>query len=121
MNDLTARAVAEWIGATPDTAIPKAVKLRVLLRYGGKCHKTGHKFRPGDVIEYDHVKALCNGGENRESNLAPILGGKVHQAKSASDREEKRRVDRIKAKHHGLWPAPARKMQSRPFPKRSQG
>lgn len=113
------RSVPEWIGKTPDTPVPKAVKLRVLLAYNGRCHKSGHKFRPGDRIEYDHVIALCNGGENRETNLAPILGGKVHQEKTAADVAERSKVARIKAKHLGLWPAPSRPMQSRPFPKRA--
>lgn len=113
----TARAVPEWIGATPDTPIPKRVRLRILIRYGGRCYKTQHKFRPGDRIEFDHIRALCNGGENRESNIAPILGGKVHDEKSAADVDERVKTDRTKAKHLGLWPAPSRKMQSRPFPR----
>lgn len=100
------RSVEEWVGKDHDTPIPKRVKLRVLLRYGGKCYRTGHKFRPGDVIEYDHVKALCNApaGENwnRESNIAPILGGKTHQAKTAEDVAMRVKADRTLAKHLGL-------------------
>lgn len=101
---VTGRAVAEWVGATPDSVIPKHVKLRILLRYHGKCYKTGHKFRPGDLIEFDHIQALCNGGENRERNIAPILGGVVHQAKTKADVGERARTDRMRAKHLGLWP-----------------
>jgi 5-methylcytosine-specific restriction protein A len=70
---MTGRARPEWIGRNADSPIPKVVKLRILLRYGGRCHRTGHKFRPGDRIEFDHIIALCNGGENRENNIAPIL------------------------------------------------
>jgi 5-methylcytosine-specific restriction protein A len=114
-GDLTGRSVPEWIGKTPDTPVPKVVKLRVLLRYEGRCYRTKHKFRPGDVIEFDHIKALTNGGENRESNLAPILGGKVHQEKSRADIDERVKTDRMKAKHLGLWPEPKRKIQSRGF------
>lgn len=114
------RSVEEWVGRDHDTPIPKRVKLRVLLRYGGRCYRTGHKFRAGDPIEYDHINALCNApaGENwnRESNIAPILGGKVHQAKTAEDVKLKTKCDRIFAKHHGLYPSPTRKLQSRPFP-----
>jgi 5-methylcytosine-specific restriction enzyme A len=117
-NPASGRQTDEWVGSSPDAAIPKRVKLRVLLAYGGKCHRTGHKFRPGDRIEYDHVKALCNGGENRESNLAPILGGKPHQAKTAADVAERVKIDRLRAKHLGLWPEPKRKLQSRGFDKR---
>jgi len=102
------RTVDEWVGRDHDAPIPKRVKLRVLLRYDGRCWKTGHKFRPGDPIEFDHVKALCNAppGENwnRESNLAPILGGKVHREKTAADvarqdrpsaREERRPLAKV--------------------------
>lgn len=100
------RSVEEWIGKDHDAEIPQRVKLRVLIRYGGKCYRTGHKFRPGDVIQYDHIKALCNApaGENwnRESNIAPILGGKVHQEKSAEDVKIKVKANRTFAKHHGL-------------------
>jgi 5-methylcytosine-specific restriction protein A len=113
------RAVEEWIGFDANAPIPKRVKLRVLLAYGGKCYRTGHKFRPGDKIEFDHIKALCNGGENRESNLAPILGGKVHQEKTREDVSERVKTDRMRAKNLGLWPPPARKIASRGFPKRA--
>lgn len=113
------RSTPEWIGKTDDSVPPKTVKLRVLLAYKGRCHRTGHKFRPGDRIEYDHVRALCNGGENRESNLAPILGGKVHQAKTREDVGERAKTDRMKAKHLGIWPR-GPKIPSRGFEKRRQ-
>lgn len=113
----TKRSVPEWQGKTPDTPVPKSVKARVLLAYGGKCYRTGHRFRAGDRIEFDHIKALCNGGENRESNLAPILGGKPHQEKTAADRAVLSKTERLFAKHHGLTQPPIRRLQSRPFPK----
>jgi 5-methylcytosine-specific restriction endonuclease McrA len=111
----TLRQVPEWIGKTPDTPVPKAVKTRLLLRYGGKCYRTGHRFRPGDAIEFDHIVALCNGGENRESNLAPILGGKPHQEKTKTDRDEKTKTDRMRLKALGLWPKSKRPLQGRGF------
>ena len=111
------RAVPEWVGETDNSAIPKVVKLRILLKYEGKCYKTGHKFRPADLIEFDHIIALCNGGENRESNIAPILGT-VHKAKTAEDVLTRSKTDRLRAKHLGLWPR-GQKIQSRGFPKRS--
>lgn len=112
----TRREVPEWIGKTPDTPIPKHVKARILLKHGSRCHRTGHKFRAGDLIEFDHVVALCNGGENRESNIAPILGGKTHQEKTAADRAEKSKTERLFLKNLGQWPAPRQRIQSRPFP-----
>lgn len=61
------RAVPEWIGATPDTPIPKRVKDRIWLREGGRCYLTGRKIQIGDAFEFEHVIAITLGGENRFS------------------------------------------------------
>lgn len=112
------RAVEEWIGKTDDSAIPPRVKLRVFDRCGGRCAKTGVKVRPGH-FQYDHIKALKNGGENRESNLQ-LLCTDAHKVKTRDDVAEKSKVERVRKKHLGLWPPPVQKMQSRPFPKRGR-
>lgn len=98
------RSVDEWIGATPDSAPPLRVRLRVFERFYGRCHWSGRKIMPGDPWDLDHVLALCNGGENRESNLAPILRGKQHRAKSNQDLAIKVKTDRTRKKHLGLRP-----------------
>lgn len=97
------REVPEWIGANDDTPIPPRVKLRVFERYGGVCYLTGRKIRPGDQWDCDHVVALINQGENRESNLAPALK-EAHREKTKADVAEKSKVARMKAKNLGLWP-----------------
>lgn len=112
------RAVEEWIATHDDQAIPPRVKVRIFEKYEGKCAKTGVKLRPGH-FQYDHIVALVNGGEHRESNLQPLCT-EAHAAKTRADVKIKSKVARIKKKHLGLWPAPARKMQSRPFPKRNE-
>ncbi len=99
------REVPEWIGKTDDTPAPPRVRLRVFERCGGVCHISGIKIKAGDAWELDHVKALVNGGENRESNLAPALKDK-HREKTALDVAEKSRDRRIKQKHHGMRPKP---------------
>lgn len=99
---MTARSVPEWIGATPDAPIPRRVRLRVFERAGGICHISGRKIRPGDKWEIDHVIALVNGGENRESNLAPALAD-AHRAKTREDVAQKAKDRRVKAKHLGQW------------------
>lgn len=96
-----ARSVKEWIGATPDTPAPKRVRLRVFETHGGKCHLTGRKIRPGDDWDLDHVLALVNGGENRETNLAPALRS-AHRKKTAQDVAQKAKDARVRAKHLGL-------------------
>ena len=104
------RTVEEWIGKTDDTPIPPRVKLRVFELHGGVCHLSGRKIRAGEPWDCDHVKALINGGENRESNLAPALRDK-HRLKTAEDVAEKAVVARKRTKHLGIarpkyrWPS----------------
>jgi len=108
------RSVDEWIGKTDDTPIPPRVRLRVFEAHGGKCYLSGRKILAGEPWQVDHVIALINGGENRESNLAPILTAK-HKEKTRDDVAEKSKVARIRAKHLGVYPKAKRKIQSRGF------
>lgn len=98
------RAVDEWIGATPDAPVPPRVRLRIFERTGGRCHLSGRKIMAGDPWDLDHIVALCNGGEHRESNLAPALRDK-HREKTAADVAERAKVDRVRKKHLGLHKA----------------
>jgi 5-methylcytosine-specific restriction enzyme A len=95
------RSNAPWRGKTDDTPIPARVRLRVFNRYDGTCYLSGRKIRPGDKWEVEHIVALCNGGENREANLAPALS-KPHRAKTAEDRRIKAKNDRTRKRHIGL-------------------
>jgi 5-methylcytosine-specific restriction protein A len=112
----TARSTQEWIGKTPDSRPPPRVLLRIFERYKGVCHWSSIVIRPGDNWDADHIIALINGGENRESNLAPILRGKPHKEKTAKDVAEKAAVYRKRAKHLGLKPS-KKTMQGRGFEK----
>lgn len=104
------RAVEEWIAKHDDAAIPPRVRLRVFERHNGICHLSGRKIMPGEPWDCDHVIALVNGGEHRESNLAPALRDK-HRAKTAQDVAEKATVRRKRMKSIGLKPR-----KSRPLP-----
>ena len=97
------RSVAEWIGANPDTPIPPRVKLRVFEAHQGICHLSGRKIRAGEPWDCDHIKALINDGENRESNLAPALRDK-HRAKTAEDVAEKSAIYEKRIKHLSIKP-----------------
>lgn len=99
---MTGRANDEWVGKTPDAKVPDRVKLRVFTAHGGMCHLTGRKIRPGDPWDLDHVLALCNGGEHRESNLAPAIR-EAHRAKTAADVAQRAKDDRVRKKHLGIW------------------
>lgn len=113
---MTKRSVEEWVGRTPDSAIPERVKLRVWERCGGRCALSGRKLRVGDPHDFDHKIALCNGGENRESNLQLVARDK-HREKTAADVAERSKVERIRKKHLGII-KPAGRLKSRGFPKR---
>jgi 5-methylcytosine-specific restriction enzyme A len=51
--------------------------------------------------DLDHIVALCNGGKNTESNLAPVLRDK-HKAKTKIDRRVKAKNDRVRKRHLGI-------------------
>lgn len=97
---MTGRKTPEWIGKTPDTAIPPRVQLRLLDKHNARCALTGVKLRPGH-IDFDHIIALANGGENRESNLQPV-DRKAHKEKTKQDVAQKKKDRRVRAKHFGL-------------------
>ena len=87
------RATKEWVGKTPDSKIPPRVRLRVFETHNGVCHLSQRKIAAGEPWDCDHKVALINGGEHRESNLAPALRDK-HKAKTADDVAEKAKVAR---------------------------
>ena len=92
-----ARAVPEWIGKTPDTKIPERVRVRIFEKYEGRCYLTGVKIA-GKTWEAEHILALSLGGENRESNLAPVLA-KAHKVKTRDDMAKKKKNERVRKKH----------------------
>lgn len=95
------RSIPEWIGKNDDTPVPPRVKLRVFEKYEGRCYLSGVKIGPGDKWEIEHVKALCNGGEHRESNMAPVLAI-THKEKTRADRRQKAKNDRVRKRHLGI-------------------
>jgi 5-methylcytosine-specific restriction protein A len=105
------RSLPEWIGKKSDAAVPPRVRLRIFLRYDGRCQcGCNRPIRPGEDWECEDTIALINGGERRESNLRPWLKG--HQAeKTKADVAEKSRVYRKAAKHNGI-----KLRKSRPMP-----
>jgi len=95
------REIPEWVGKTDDDKIPHRVRARVFLRHNGVCHLSGRKIRPSDAWDLDHIIALVNGGEHRESNLAPALRDK-HREKTAQDVKQKAKDDRVRKRHMGI-------------------
>ena len=106
---MTGRSTPEWVGKTPDQKVPPRVKLRVFDRHNGVCHITGRKIRPGEAWDLEHIIALCNGGEHRESNMAPALT-KAHKTKTAEDVKEKAAIAKTRKAILGI------KSEGKPFP-----
>lgn len=110
---MTGRSVPLWIGATPDTAAPLRVRLRVFERERGLCHRCRRKISASDKWTLEHVVALANGGRNAEENLACTCEWCL-PIKNAQDVAIKAKGARIRARHTG---AAARRptLQSRGF------
>lgn len=98
------RSTEEWVGKTPDAMPPPHVRLRIFRDHGGVCRWSKVKIRAGDKWAVDHVKAIIEGGENRESNMAPILHGKgsAHAAKTAREQARKAKADRMAMAAFGI-------------------
>lgn len=95
------RAVAEWIGKSDNAKVPPAVRVRVFEKYEGRCYLSGIKIESGMAWDLEHILALCNGGEHRESNFAPALVA-PHKDKTRADRGLKAKNDRVRKKHLGI-------------------
>lgn len=91
----------EWVGKTHDTKIPDRVRVRVFEHHGGICHLSGRVIRAGELWDLDHIIALANGGEHRESNLVPVLR-EPHRLKTREDVALKSKIYRKKAVHLGI-------------------
>jgi 5-methylcytosine-specific restriction enzyme A len=104
------RSTPEWQGRTDDTPIPDRVRLRVYDRHHQRCHICTREILPGEYWECDHVKALCNGGENAERNLAPACRN-CCKGKTALDVAEKSDTYEMRRKH--VLPSKPKRPQSK--------
>jgi hypothetical protein len=76
--------------------------MRVWNRFKGVCQcGCERRITAGEPWQCDHVVALINGGENRESNLAPLIT-EHHRQKTTADVAIKSKTARMKAKHLGV-------------------
>lgn len=110
------RTVKEWIGKTDDSKPPPSVRARIFLTHKGICHISKRPIGPADKWECEHVKAIWEGGENRESNMRPALV-EPHARKTAEEAGRRAKADRIRQKHLGIFPASKAKIKSRAFQK----
>lgn len=99
------RSVKEWVGATDDTPVPPRVRLRVLEKFGFRCDHVqdgcGRPIRTGDAWCCDHIKALINGGQNRETNLHPLCEF-CRTVKDRKDVKQKSAAYKRRGRHYGV-------------------
>jgi 5-methylcytosine-specific restriction enzyme A len=118
---MTGRSTEEWIGSSPDAKVPPRVRLRIFNRCNGVCYLSKRTIRAGEAWDLEHKIALCNGGEHRESNMAPALVA-PHKEKTKADLAEKSKVARVRKKHLGLSKPkrtiPGRRFNGEPIPSR---
>ncbi len=111
---MTRRSLPEWIGASPDSAIPDRVKSRRMALYQDRCASCGRHTALCGKLELDHVIALVNwtgdGHGNRESNLQPLCAG-CHGLKTKTDVAVKATAARKRNKRLGIT-----KRTGRPVP-----
>jgi 5-methylcytosine-specific restriction protein A len=99
---LMPRALPEWIGANDDSPVPARVRLRVFLAADGHCAICKRKISPStDKWTCDHIKALINGGGNRETNLQ-VLCEWCDKPKTVFDLKEKAATYRRRKRHYGI-------------------
>jgi len=94
-------SVIDGVGATDDAPVPRRVMLRVFERAQGICPKCTRKLHP-DHWDCDHIIAIINGGENRESNLQPLCNTPCHSKKTKDDVRIKSRSASIRKNRTGL-------------------
>jgi 5-methylcytosine-specific restriction enzyme A len=94
------RSVPEWIGASPDAAVPDGVQLRIFRRQKGLCAILAVSLK-GRKKQLDHKIPLSVGGQHRETNLQWILSD-IHTIKSAHETKERAKADRVAKKYAGI-------------------
>ena len=106
------RSVKEWIGKTDDSVPPPSVVARIFDTHKGICHITQIAIKIGDDWDVDHIKRLADGGENRESNMAPALRW-AHIEKTSEETRRGRKADKVRRRHIGAKPEAKSQIPSR--------
>lgn len=108
-----ARATTEWRGASDDSKAPPRVRQRLYDAAKGICHICELPIKPTETWHLDHVISLIEGGENRESNLAPAHAH-CNLAKANGEKARKAKVAATRQKHLGITKE-GPKLQTRGF------
>lgn len=104
-----ARSRPEWIGKSDDTRPPPRIRQRIYDRDNGTCHICKLPIKPGETWHADHVIALIEGGENRESNLQAV-SDEAHAGKTKAEARVRAKINRQRLKNAGVKSKKARPM-----------
>ena len=107
------RTVKEWIGRNDDAMPSKLVRGRISARTNDCCAKCGKPFGPTNRANCDHIVALADGGENRETNLQ-MLCNWCHVEKTSAEATSRKKARNVKAKHLGLDQSATNRFVRRP-------
>lgn len=107
------RSTKEWVGRNDNAMPPPTVRLRIFRTHNGTCHLCETKIQVGQKWDASHLKSIWDGGENRETNLAPAHR-KCHRAHTAKEKTEQADANRKAMKHLGIK-AKRSSFQSRNF------
>lgn len=98
---MAGRKTTEWIGKTPDSAVPPRVRLRIFEAYGGRCAMSGRRIGLGVEWHLDHKTPLADGGEHRETNLQPVIA-EEHRKKTSAEATARAKARRLRKKDAGI-------------------
>ena len=115
------RTNPEWVGDHDNQRIPLRVRLRIFERGQGRCAKCTRILVPGKWAA-DHIVALANGGQHRETNMQALCDFPCHSDKTKSDVHQKsidygRRLNNAGI-HARKRTIPGRKFNGTPIPAR---
>ena len=109
------RSFISWEGKNDDAMPPKGVRDRIFEAHGRVCHVCKLPIVvPKMKWALDHMKAIQEGGENVEANLAPIHETPCHATKTAAENKRRDKAKRQRHAHHGIKSA-GKSIQSRGF------
>lgn len=99
-------------------AMTEARKTRIWTRENGICKRCGLAVpRTGAGVEYDHYSQIAISQDDCDENVFP-LHVDCHKAKTAEDAKVRAKVERLRLKHAGEYPASPTPLRSRGFEKR---
>lgn len=81
-------------------------KLAVFEAHAGRCHICGGKIDgTREAWELEHIIPIAMGGEDDETNAAPAHAS-CHKGKTATDKAQIAKANRVRAKHNGAKAKP---------------